>query len=356
LDPAKLYLSSPYWGGEAAQFAWNMAVLPDASENYERFGAADGEAIALGRTVELLGGPKPTSIVENARQDFPAAVELLYGATLAGVATEEEAREIATSYVEAVKYAEANPAPAWLENANDENFADLLSSEVHASEGERFGGGGGLLDQLKEGLSRLANALPSAGTDIALRLARKKLNATVTKFTGDAFVYLSKRGTREAPGPIVKIVLDELRKAAAASNDSDKNLVVIAHSFGGEIVYDILTHFATDIKVDCLITVGSQVGLFEEMKLYLASSPDIPKDPPKGKVPKPPNLKRWLNVFDTNDPVSYRLKPVFSGVEDDYLFETGYGGLQAHGGYFFRPSFYMRLAERLTAEPKDQEP
>lgn len=124
--------------------------------------------------------------------------------------------------------------------------------------------------------------------------------------------------------------------------------MIIAHSFGGEIVYDILTRFAPDLEVDALITVGSQVALFEEMKLYLASSETIPINPPTGKVPKPTNLKRWLNVFDTNDILSYRVEPVFTGVQD-YLYDTGYSTLQAHGGYFLRPSFYTRLAARLSA-------
>jgi pimeloyl-ACP methyl ester carboxylesterase len=169
----------------------------------------------------------------------------------------------------------------------------------------------------------------------------------VTRFAGDAFVYLNKRGTPGSPGPIVEIVLTAIRGAMAAKTEQDAKLVIIAHSFGGEIVYDILTRFAPDLEVDVLITVGSQVGLFEEMKLYLASSSFIPNDPPAGKVPKPTNLKRWLNVFDSNDVLSYRAAPVFAEVSD-YHYDTGYSTLQAHGGYFQRPSFYTRLAARLT--------
>ena len=42
----------------------------------------------------------------------------------------------------------------------------------------------------------------------------------------------------------------------------------------------------------------------------------------------------------------YSEAAVFNGV-DDYRFDTGYGLLDAHGGYFARPSFYKRLAVRL---------
>jgi hypothetical protein len=346
LPPDGLHLESPYWGADGAKFAWKMAVLPDASETYEGFGAGKNEA--FGRTVELVSKyPGQGGVVARARVDFAGTVDLLYGATLAGAENEEDARLIAVSYLKAAKYAAANPAPLWLDQVSDENFADVLNHRVHADDGESFGAGG-FLDQLKEGLSRLGDVLPSAGTDLFGRLARKKLNATVTRFTGDAFVYLTKRGTPEAPGPIVDVVLKALRGAAARKTAKDAKLVVIAHSFGGEIVYDIATHFAPDLVIDTLITVGSQVGLFEEMKLYVASSATIPVNPPVGKVPKPGNVKRWLNVFDTNDVLSFRVEPIFSDAKD-FLYETGYGGFQAHGGYFLRPSFYTRLATRLVA-------
>ena len=65
-----------------------------------------------------------------------------------------------------------------------------------------------------------------------------------------------------------------------------------------------------------------------------------------GKVPAPTKLKRWLNVFDTNDFVSYLAEPVFEGVHD-FPYDTGFGGRSAHSGYFLQPSFYDRLAARL---------
>lgn len=122
---------------------------------------------------------------------------------------------------------------------------------------------------------------------------------------------------------------------------------MLVHSFGGEIVYDILTHFDPSIQVDCLVSIGSQIGLFEEMKLYLASDQGIGLGRIIPKVPKPPNIGKWLNVFDTNDIFSYQASAVFDGVED-FAYDTGYGALGAHGGYFLRPSFYVRLAKRLA--------
>lgn len=346
LPPGELSLSSPYWGGHAAAFAWNMAVLPEAAASHESFGAGDE---ALARTIDLVAESQMQgSVVGNAKRDFAGTVDVLYAAALAGATDEGEARELAASYLAASAYAAANPHPAWLDSASDENFADLLSAKVKASAagaGESFGGG--LLDSLKEGLSRFAGALPDAATALAGKLARKKLNATVTRFAGDAFVYLAKRGTPEHPGKIVEVVRDALRAAAAQKTGADDKLVVIAHSFGGEIVYDILTHFDTDLEVDCLVTVGSQVGLFEELKLYLASDAAVGAESAPAKVARPLKLKRWLNVYDSNDVLSYRVAPVFADA-DDFHYDTGYSTLQAHGGYFQRPSFYKRLAARLA--------
>lgn len=346
LAPAKLRILSPYWGKFGVEFAWNMAVLPNPGDKFESFGG-DAESEALGRVAGLLAESQASGdIVADAQQDFAATVDLLYASAMAGAKSEDEARDLARSYLLSAEYAHKNPQPAWVATATPDNFADQLNYAADASQEESFGAGG-ILDSLKEGLSRLVNAAPDATTAFAARLLRKKLNTTVTRFAGDAFVYLAHRGTKDAPGAIVKTVLDALRDARAARTADDDKLVVIAHSFGGEIMYDILTHFDPTIQVDCLITVGSQVGLFEEMKLYLASRPDLPPDPPAGHIARPPSVAHWFNVFDTNDVLSYRLEPVVNGVSD-FHYDTGFSSLSAHGGYFMRPTFYKRMAARLS--------
>lgn len=346
MKPDKLRILCPYWGKFGAQFAWNMAVLPNPSDKFESFGG-DAESEAFGRVVGLLTESQVSGdIVADAQQDLAATVDLLYASAMAGAKSEDEARDLARSYLLSAEYAHNNPQPAWVTTATPDNFADQLNYAADASQEESFGAGG-ILDSLKEGLSRFVNAAPDATTAMAGRLLRKKLNATVTHFAGDAFVYLARRGTKEAPGDIVKAVLDELRNAKAARTADDDKLVVIAHSFGGEIMYDILTHYDPTIELDCLITVGSQVGLFEEMKLYIASRPDIPPDPPAGHIARPPSVARWLNVFDTNDVLSYRLEPVMNDVSD-FHYDTGFSSISAHGGYFMRPSFYKRMAARLS--------
>lgn len=350
LGPGEIKMFNPYWGDEGAKFSWGMAVLPTLKEGHESFGGSlDGFTQADIHTMELLpDAGQTTDIVDLARKNLVVAVDLAYGSALARIKNQELAEGLAESFQRAMSYAETNPNPEWLTQAQPKNFVDLLNNAIEPREWESAGAGE-IFQALKEGASRLIHLLPGAGTEVAYAFTRKKLNETVTRFAGDAFVYLAKRGTKDDPGPIVKIVMDALRKAQQEMSTSgkDKKLIVLVHSFGGEIVYDILTHFDPSIQVDCLVSIGSQIGLFEEMKLYLASDQGIGLGRIIPKVPKPPNIGKWLNVFDTNDIFSYQASAVFDGVED-FAYDTGYGALGAHGGYFLRPSFYVRLAKRLA--------
>ena len=351
---------NPYWGGDGVTFAWDMAVLPDPGMTLESFGG-DEDRLQKERTANAAatilpaGTAKDEDLLAVARRDLSVAVELLFAAEMAGVSSEAEAKELAAAYEKAAAYAVANPKPDWLSDprTSASSFPAYLGKAVNQKQGESFGGTG-WGDKLKEGFGRLTQAIPDAVNGLAQGRPRKALNDKVTRFAGDAFVYLVERTRQGKDAPIVKVVMDALREADGIRSKpgaSDDKLIVMAHSFGGEIVYDILTKFWPDLEVDCLVTIGSQVGLFEEMKLYEASDRAIPgRDDKKralaGKVAPQWKVKRWLNVFDLNDVLSYRTEPVFQGSED-FKYDTGYSTLQAHGGYFERPSFYGRLSERL---------
>lgn len=355
LNKVKPKIYNPYWGGDGAQFAWEMAVLPQRGMGYQTFGGG-GLTETLGKAESIVVNTTldgKLTVVENARKDLNAVVDALYAAAMEEVTTEDDAQELAKSYLIVSEYADKNRYPEWLykDEIIDTNFTDQLIYNAGVSKHQAFGGG--IFDAIKEGASRLGSALPHAGSELLGRFGREKLNLVVARFAGDGFVYLKNRGTKANPGDIVSTVLNALNdaKSYAENSPDDNKLIVIAHSFGGEIIYDIMTYFDPDLQIDCLITVGSQVGLFAEMQLYVESESNLPKNPPppKGLIPKPANLKRWINVFDLNDVFSYRIEPVFSGCSD-FHYDTGYGTLGAHSGYFLRPSFYKRLASRLNEE------
>jgi hypothetical protein len=121
---------------------------------------------------------------------------------------------------------------------------------------------------------------------------------------------------------------------------------------GGVILYDMLTDpdgagLPAGFKVDVLATVGSQVGVFEEFKLY-ASSSSAYSATHQNKVPFPAKVDSWINVFDPVDLLSFRCEPVFEGVKD-YMFSSATGLASAHTAYFKRPKFHARLKVRLDA-------
>jgi hypothetical protein len=146
LSADKLTVTSPYWGEFGVKFAWNMAVLPDSSTRVASFGV-DQEAQARARVAGLLAASNQSGdLVELAKTDLLAAVDLLYASAMAGAKSQDEARYLARSYDLASAYAEANPQPDWLAAAGPKNFADLLVSKSKASEVQSFGPVSKILD------------------------------------------------------------------------------------------------------------------------------------------------------------------------------------------------------------------
>lgn len=199
-----------------------------------------------------------------------------------------------------------------------------------------------LSDQVDEILNRSAARVGRFAWMSYAQRKRGNLHEHASTFLGDVFTYLNTRGDRRDPGPIVGRVLDALLTARADAPDDP--LIVVTHSMGGNIFYDIATHFAPELSVDAWISVGGQVGQFEEMKLFLASDPTIVA-PAKVQAPSR-QIRRWINVYDPADPFGFLAAPIFEGVRD-LKFSTGSAMMSAHGAYFLRPSFYKRLVSEL---------
>jgi hypothetical protein len=359
LSPKDMLIEFPYWGGEGAKFRWHQASLPSAQDDVEMLalGSEDYHDAIIElwvREAQFQYGEQGVNLGQLSRdRSFSTAVDLIWDTAVATLGPNDNGSKIIDAYIASAAYARDNPVPGWaLQDPplkNDEFLGKLLQEIApFATDNavESFGIGN-WFQSLRETLSRLARAPINGASSVAVGLGRKSIHLAASRFLGDIFVYLNTRGTAANPGKILEDVIAKLRHAQAAKQPGDDKLIVIGHSLGGVMTYDILTHFAPDIHVDVLITVGSQVALFEEMTLYRNSESAFPIDPGKDRLPKPENVTRWLNVYDTNDVFSFRTEGVFQGVVD-YRFDTGYGLAGAHGGYFNRPSFYKRLAVRLN--------
>ncbi|WP_328946662.1 hypothetical protein OG259_39550 [Streptomyces sp. NBC_00250] len=343
----------PWWGKEGALPRWGHACRPGLTES---LGGVDDAHL-----VQLLAAAEPPQsgrtndvILDTARDSLADAVDLLYSALDVDSCSDDELEELATLAVPLAAYCERyrqfDPAQRFWDDVGDDS--SLVEAFVGAGRepgpsGETLGGGGALSRAGKwfEGTARqLQIALVGTPTRLSAGGLRRLTDDRMQEFLGDVFKYLAMRGTPENPGRIVEIVLDDLRTAVDGAPDGEP-LVVVAHSMGGDIVYDIASHFDPKLVIDVLVTVGSQVGLFAECSAFHGVPTDLPA-PDRRKVPARANIRTWINVVDRSDILCYSVKPVFEGAED-YMYESG--ALWAHAAYFKQPNFYSRLAKRVQA-------
>jgi hypothetical protein len=86
-----------------------------------------------------------------------------------------------------------------------------------------------------------------------------------------------------------------LEQLKAAKDEADK-IVIVSHSMGTMVAYDVLRNCADCPPVDTLITLGSPLGVREVQQELRASgrkSVDFPAA----------TLRRWINIYDPLDPI-----------------------------------------------------
>ncbi|MCU1156872.1 hypothetical protein JAK41_01620 [Stenotrophomonas maltophilia] len=345
---------APYWGGDGVTFWRNLEVIPRGRE-FETFGSDDMElppSLGIGVADGAIQSGDTFDALARRRPDV--AIDLLFDTALDNASSETEIKALATAYRLAQNRLTKLSTP-WLDTSTQDNVLNQIFdviSPYKAGGVESFGGS--LWGLLEEGAKRLALLGPDQLSHALVAVSRRSLTQKVASFIGDAFRYLVERGDGTRPGVIAASVLQSLHQASELSRETGEPLVVICHSFGGEIVYDILTHYAegSDLEIDVWVTVGSQVGLFEEMSLLWTSPGRTDQGAvPRGAISSPQRAKRWLNIIDTNDVLGFLVSPTFTGeapdTVHDFKYNTGFPVTGAHSGYFKWPSFYKRLAQRI---------
>ncbi|MGN3958680.1 hypothetical protein ACGV4K_26810 [Streptomyces sp. WAC8370] len=247
---------------------------------------------------------------------------------------------------------------AWLKDVKeDDEFLDRLHDEVadwerrtdcgtavaSPRQWESFALEGGLPARAIRAVHRLRALHVSTRTRPLAAGVRRWAARPLALLMGDVMGYFAERGTLDAPGRIVERIAGSIDEAARDAALRGEPLVILAHSMGGNIVHDVLSAFRPDVRIDLLVTVGTQVGLFEELKLFASSDHKVP-NACRPKADAPPNVGRWLNVLDRSDPLAFAAAPVFAGAED-VVFRTG--AWWAHTGYLTSCDFHSRLARRV---------
>lgn len=335
-DADQVPITRLYWGDLGARLAWGDHFKVTRAPEVEpvAWRSLSGEELGrelerhlVARTLDQSLWPEvieavwevarhPDTAAElQSREDDVAALELLVDA-VEGV--QETKHEPATDT--------ANGAgPRWWEN---------------------------LGKQIKPTTDR-AQARRRANVIAVVNRLRRPLENYVPIFMGDVITYLSHRGDATAPGVIPQRALDTVAAAHRQKVERDEPLVVVTHSMGGQIVYDLVTHFLprmpqyAHVKIDFWAASGCQIGLFEELKLFLDSDPGIGIDS-GGLAPRldPAHVGHWWTSWDYGDLLSYRTEGVVEGV-DETGFYFGRGLQNSHSAYLEHDDFYRTLAAKV---------
>lgn len=123
--------------------------------------------------------------------------------------------------------------------------------------------------------------------------------AVIKKAAMEAYYFLfNKEYVR--PDNVKFMVRQELRsrllKELAKAHDVAEKVVIVSHSMGTMVAYDVLRNCPGCPPVDALITLGSPLGVREvQEELIAADAEDV--DFPAA------TLGRWINIYDPLDPI-----------------------------------------------------
>ncbi|MFZ1290671.1 MAG: hypothetical protein WAR79_11315 [Melioribacteraceae bacterium] len=105
--------------------------------------------------------------------------------------------------------------------------------------------------------------------------------------------YSNKAEYKDYRNIIIYRILSRLKK------HENKEILLITHSMGSIIIYDILTKFFPKFKIEKLLTVGSPLGLpiiLEKIKSELNIT---------GHPKTPESVKEWINFADPEDKIAH---------------------------------------------------
>ena len=183
--------------------------------------------------------------------------------------------------------------------------------------------------------------------------ARGPVTAFVPIFVGDVLRYVAGRGTPNDPGPIVARVIAALDRGHELAERTGEPLVVVTHSMGGQLVYDVLTAFAGERRwaVDLWCAAGPQLGIFAQLGVFLDEH-----------VPGSPSITERVgylwNVWSASDILSFPAQGYVAGARDtDFGFLKGVTA--SHLAYLTSPDFYATLAAKVevhTCPPRASNP
>lgn len=184
---------------------------------------------------------------------------------------------------------------------------------------------------------------------------RQKESQLIAEFIGDVIGYRAD-ATRAGIYETITRSLEELAQRLPAGQGKAP-LTIIAHSLGAVIISDYVwdqakarrqqgkTGFHERWRLENFFTLGSPMALFAlQYGGAQAFHSPIALESPRG---------RWINIFDTNDPIGMPLRPLNEAyrkaVLADAQVQVGHY-LLAHGGYFTNEAAIRIISRKLAVD------
>lgn len=183
--------------------------------------------------------------------------------------------------------------------------------------------------------------------EIASWLPMDIKQAVIKKAAMEAFYFLFDKEYVRADGArfmvrqeLRKRLLDDLAKAKQAG----EKIVIVSHSMGTMVAYDVARNCPECPAIDTLITIGSPLGIREVQDELVAI------DAGAGGVDFPAaKVRRWINIYDPLDPVA-AADPKLAGdfravdgksVED--IKESNWGSWRHTSTHYFAGTQFRRV-------------
>jgi hypothetical protein len=189
-------------------------------------------------------------------------------------------------------------------------------------------------------------------------------HAILHRFFRDLETYYSDDFTENEtpPGAVKSSVREKIRQRAfdILKKHENDEILLIGHSMGSIIIYDVLTLMLPAIKIHTLVTIGSPLGLPVAKSKIAAGNKNVLID--SGKLTTPPGVERWYNYADIEDfvAINYDLADDFhpndSGITvKDFMVHNDYeieGRKNPHKsyGYLRTPELSSVIAGFLKEE------
>ncbi len=182
-------------------------------------------------------------------------------------------------------------------------------------------------------------------------------NYLVRRYFRDLEIYYREECETEDAGICMIKELIKLRLVTVLEKYRNDDIMLIAHSMGSIVAFDVLSFVVPEIKIDTFITIGSPLGL----PLVVSKIASQYKPNPRGKknmVPPPGIYGTWYNFADILDRITFNyklarwfklndnaVKPKDFGVVNDYHNQKGVHNPHKSYGYLRTKEFARVLNE-----------